>query len=910
MDREGATAWTARRFPGRALVERVRRTPRTTGRVVVGVFVVLATVGGLVSARAALASSGAASVPLGDYAGWVNPSGIAQFASATGTHPTLVTDFLDGVDGWSQMASGNGMGGWSGTGYRLVLGVPIIPGTSAGTLAQGATGAYNQYFATLAQNLVAGGEGNAILRLGWEFNGNWFPWSVANATDAANYAAYWRQIVTTMRAVPGANFAFDWNPNGGGTPTWDPALAYPGNAYVDYIGLDVYDECWCTPQTPQNSWSTMVNAGWGLTWLANFAASEGKPVSFPEWSDTIRNDGHGLGDDPYFIDQFANWIASHNVAFTDIFSYNDSAGGQDNDITDGNFPNALAAFRNDFGGAGASLPGSTTTTAAPTTTTTAAPATTTTAAPSTTTTVGSHGASGAAHVMVVMMENESASSVIGNSQMPYINSLASNYGYATHSYADGHPSLPNYIDITSGQVPANAADDGPPSNHTYSYANLGTQLANAGIAAKAYAENLPSDPTNDSGEYAVRHFPWEYYTNNAMPIADASRTISDLNSASPPDFVWYTPNLIDDQHDGTPAQADSFLQSFIQQVQGTSWYASGGKIVIEYDEAATSDTSGINGGNGGHVATIVVSAALGSNPQQSTTSVDTRGVLHSIEDAYGLSHLGGSSSDGTIDSLLNASGSSPAPTTTTTTRPPTTTTTAPTTTTTAPTTTTTRPPTTTTTAPTTTTTAPSNPRSQAPAAPLGLSATVSGSSVTLTWTNQAGTQGDDVFRDGQEIAWPGWPNPVIQSYTDAGVASGTHTYTVAAYNGSGLGPHTGSVTVTTPQSMSRTTATTTPPSPAPPPDQPASPSKGPGHIRGYWLVASDGGIFSFGDATYFGSTGAMHLQRPIVGMASTADGKGYWLVASDGGIFSFGDATYFGSTGAMHLQQAVVAIAN
>ena len=60
--------------------------------------------------------------------------------------------------------------------------------------------------------------------------------------------------------------------------------------------------------------------------------------------------------------------------------------------------------------------------------------------------------------------------------------------------------------------------------------------------------------------------------------------------------------------------------------------------------------------------------------------------------------------------------------------------------------------------------------------------------------------------------------------------------------------------------------------------------------RGYWLVASDGGIFTFGDARFHGSTGAIHLNSPIVGMASTPSGHGYWLVASDGGIFTFGDA--------------------
>jgi hypothetical protein len=75
---------------------------------------------------------------------------------------------------------------------------------------------------------------------------------------------------------------------------------------------------------------------------------------------------------------------------------------------------------------------------------------------------------------------------------------------------------------------------------------------------------------------------------------------------------------------------------------------------------------------------------------------------------------------------------------------------------------------------------------------------------------------------------------------------------------------------------------------------------------GYWLVAADGGIFAFGDAGFFGSTGAIHLNKPIVGMASTPDGRGYWLVASDGGIFAFGDAGFFGSTGAIHLNQPVV----
>jgi Tol biopolymer transport system component len=78
---------------------------------------------------------------------------------------------------------------------------------------------------------------------------------------------------------------------------------------------------------------------------------------------------------------------------------------------------------------------------------------------------------------------------------------------------------------------------------------------------------------------------------------------------------------------------------------------------------------------------------------------------------------------------------------------------------------------------------------------------------------------------------------------------------------------------------------------------------------GYWFVASDGGIFSFGDAAFFGSTGDQRLNKPIVGMAATPSGRGYWLVASDGGIFSFGDAAFFGSTGDLRLNKPIVGMA-
>ena len=79
--------------------------------------------------------------------------------------------------------------------------------------------------------------------------------------------------------------------------------------------------------------------------------------------------------------------------------------------------------------------------------------------------------------------------------------------------------------------------------------------------------------------------------------------------------------------------------------------------------------------------------------------------------------------------------------------------------------------------------------------------------------------------------------------------------------------------------------------------------------KGYWLCASDGGIFAYGDAKFHGSTGAIRLNKPIVAMAATPTGRGYWLCASDGGIFAYGDAKFFGSTGAIRLNQPIVAMA-
>ena len=293
----------------------------------------------------------------GAYASTPTPAGMSAFAQQTRTSPTVATAYLNGSSGWSTMDGAGGSlnyltNAYRGSGYTLALGVPIIPtsnGSPVGTLAQGASGAFNLYYITLAQTLVAGGEGNAYLRLGWEFDGSWMPWNATNPSAEASYAAYFQQIVTAMRAVPGAQFRFVWNPDAGAFTQsgYSVAAAYPGNAFVDVIGLDDYDQSWAVPQTPANAW-TSTNLP-SLTAAQQFASANGKPLAFSEWGVTIRTDGHGLGDDPYYVNQMVAWMknSANDVVYESYFDAD--TGGVNSVITGGSFPSSLAALSADLG---------------------------------------------------------------------------------------------------------------------------------------------------------------------------------------------------------------------------------------------------------------------------------------------------------------------------------------------------------------------------------------------------------------------------------------------------------------------------------------------------------------------------------------------------------------------------------
>jgi len=250
------------------------------------------------------------------------------------------------------------------------------------------------------------------------------------------------------------------------------------------------------------------------------------------------------------------------------------------------------------------------------------------------------------------MENETYTSVIGNPSLPYLNgTLAAHYLVLQDAYAVGHPSLPNYLELLSGST-SGVTSDCAPGPGCQGADNLAGQLDRAGVGWAGYMESMPSagytggDAGGSDGYgnelYAQHHNPFVYFPDLAGDLAThvkpLTAMIGDLNSAQPPAFVWATPNMVDDMHDGPLSTGDTWLSQAIPQIQATSWYRAGGVILLTWDEGQDTDTSGIAGGGGGHIAGIVISQALyGSRPD--TAPVDDAGILRSIEAAYGVGFL-------------------------------------------------------------------------------------------------------------------------------------------------------------------------------------------------------------------------------------------------------------------------------
>jgi acid phosphatase len=216
------------------------------------------------------------------------------------------------------------------------------------------------------------------------------------------------------------------------------------------------------------------------------------------------------------------------------------------------------------------------------------------------------------HVVLVVEENHSYSGVIGNSAMPYLNSLAQQYGLATQYYGNLHPSLPNYFMLTTG-LPVTATDT---FSGTVDNDNVIRELTKAGKSWKCYAENLPSTgPATDVYPYVRRHDPFSYFsdlqgnTPQAANIVVSTQLATDIANNSLPQYSFIAPNLLNDGHDGSLAQADAWLQSNIAPLIASPAFQASGLLIITFDEGDQSDIAH----GGGHVATVIVSSKSKKN---------------------------------------------------------------------------------------------------------------------------------------------------------------------------------------------------------------------------------------------------------------------------------------------------------
>jgi phosphatidylinositol-3-phosphatase len=240
-------------------------------------------------------------------------------------------------------------------------------------------------------------------------------------------------------------------------------------------------------------------------------------------------------------------------------------------------------------------------------------------------------------VVWVWMENHGYGNVIGSGSAPYTNSLASTYGLATNYYATDHPSLPNYIEATSGGSQG-IGDDNGPSSDPVSAPSIFSQLPNG--RSRSLQESMPSHcDWSDSGEYVVHHNPMAYYTNLGSGCSNY-----DVPFGSSPDlsaaFTFVSPNLIDDMHDGTVSDGDNFLRSYIPALMSTPQYQNGSTaIYIVWDEDGSQD--GLDQENN-HVPLIVISPY--THGVQDATSYTHYSLLATTEELLGLPLLGNAAS--------------------------------------------------------------------------------------------------------------------------------------------------------------------------------------------------------------------------------------------------------------------------
>ncbi|GGW27697.1 glycosyl hydrolase [Streptomyces caelestis] len=252
-----------------------------------------------------------------------SPLGVLRMAEISqwlnGPQPRVGRSYLPG-DRWSNIEGAPGfLDAWANwrrerADRMFVLNVPMLERNEEGLsdaevralLRRGAAGEFDPHYRRLAERLVESGVPDTILVLGWEMNG--VTYTHRCGPDPEAWKTYWNRIVTTMRSVPGQRFRFDFTPSRGrdAVPWTD---CYPGDATVDIIGMDAYD------QPHGLSFDGQVTEPYGLQKHVEFAKEHGKPISYPEWG-LFRN-----GDNPEYMRGMLAWMDVHKPLYHTITDY-------------------------------------------------------------------------------------------------------------------------------------------------------------------------------------------------------------------------------------------------------------------------------------------------------------------------------------------------------------------------------------------------------------------------------------------------------------------------------------------------------------------------------------------------------------------------------------------------------------
>lgn len=253
------------------------------------------------------------------------------------------------------------------------------------------------------------------------------------------------------------------------------------------------------------------------------------------------------------------------------------------------------------------------------------------------------------HIFLIVMENKEYDQVIGSPDAPYLNQLATRYAVAERYYAIRHPSLPNYLALFGGQtfgVKSDCIDcytDAP---------SLVAQLEARGKSWKSYQEDLPRPCFlgAEAGGYVLKHNPFLYFQDIRSSPARCERILpltqfdADLASGAAPNFVWITPNVRHDMHDGSVAEGDRWLADVVPRILASDAWREDGLLMITWDEGTSSAGCCVLA-TGGRVATLVI-AARGKRGYRSTVPATHYSLLRTIEDAWGLEYLGHSGDPG------------------------------------------------------------------------------------------------------------------------------------------------------------------------------------------------------------------------------------------------------------------------